>query len=99
MAGPFAGFDWDEWNRGKCVTHGVTVEEIEGLFAGALMVRPDIEHSQTESRFQAVGRTASQRMVFLVFTVRDIGGERFIRPISARFMHDKEVEHYEKANT
>jgi uncharacterized DUF497 family protein len=30
------------------------------------------------------------------FTLRTRGGKRLVRPISARFMHKKEVEHYEK---
>jgi uncharacterized DUF497 family protein len=34
--------------------------------------------------------------IFLVFTLRTRRGQRFVRPISARFMHKKEVEHYEK---
>jgi hypothetical protein len=37
-------------------------------------------------------------MVFLVFTVRLKGGRRLIRPISARYMHAKEVASYEKEN-
>jgi uncharacterized DUF497 family protein len=31
-----------------------------------------------------------------VFTLRIRGGESFIRPISARFMHAKEIDYYEK---
>lgn len=34
--------------------------------------------------------------MFLVFTIRERHGERFIRPISARYMHQKEIEHYER---
>ena len=35
-------------------------------------------------------------MYFLVFTLRKRGVETLIRPISARYMHKKEVQHYEK---
>ena len=33
--------------------------------------------------------------MFIVFALRALGGETFIRPISARYMHRREVEHYE----
>jgi len=59
-------------------------------------VLPDPLHSKSEERFKAVGRSAAGRWIFVVFTVRARRGKRFIRPISARFMHKKEVEHYEK---
>jgi uncharacterized DUF497 family protein len=36
--------------------------------------------------------------VFLVFTVRERGGKHLIRPITARYMHRKEVVSYEKDN-
>jgi predicted DNA binding CopG/RHH family protein len=34
--------------------------------------------------------------IFVVFTLRARHGETVIRPISTRFMHKKEIEHYEK---
>jgi len=36
--------------------------------------------------------------VFIVFTVRRKGDELLIRPISARYMHKKETDAYEKEN-
>jgi uncharacterized DUF497 family protein len=33
--------------------------------------------------------------VLVAFTYRVIEKQRFIRPISARFMHAKEIKHYE----
>ncbi len=59
---------------------------------------PDEEHSESEERFRAIGKTRSGRHVFLVFTLREKAGETLIRPISARSMHRKEIEHYEKEN-
>ena len=47
-------------------------------------------------RFRAIGRTAGGRLAFIVFTMRIQTGQR-IRPISAHFMHTKEVKPYEKA--
>lgn len=94
----FAGFDWDAGNLDKCQKHGVSVAEIEALFARAHTIRVDIEHSLAEARLRAIGRTDKDRYVFLVFTIRERNGERLIRPISARYMHKKEVEHYEEEN-
>ena len=36
--------------------------------------------------------------IFVVFTLRRRGDDILIRPISARYMHDKEVKSYEKEN-
>jgi uncharacterized protein len=90
-------FDWDDGNRAKCRKHGVSIAEVEGLFAGVLFIEPDVAHSGREQRFRAVGRTVSGRSVFVVFTMRQQGDRQLIRPISARFMHRKEVVIYEKA--
>ena len=59
---------------------------------------PDETHSQTEQRLRAIGKTVEGRAIFVVFTVRHRGYNIFIRPISARYMHDKEVKSYEKEN-
>ena len=98
MAGKVWGFDWDEGNWLKCQQHGVSVEEIEELFAGTVVVFPDREHRSGEKRFRAVGKTKAGRYVFVVFTQRVVDGQNKIRPISARYMHRKEVESYEKEN-
>ncbi len=44
----------------------------------------------------AIGQTAAGRHLFLAFTIRQQDMRRLIRPISARYMHAKEVEHYEQ---
>jgi len=93
-----AGFDWDEGNRAKCQKHGVSVAEVEGLFSRALLIIPDASHSHAEERLWAIGKTASGRSVFMVFTIRVRAGKRVIRPVSARYMHRKEVTHYEEEN-
>jgi uncharacterized DUF497 family protein len=36
------------------------------------------------------------RRLLIVFTLRKRDDEAFIRPISARYMHAKEITHYEK---
>ena len=93
----FDGFDWDSGNRTKCQKHGVTVAEIESLFDGQALVGPDLQHSLAEQRFRAAGATTSGRVLFIVFTWRTKGRYRLIRPISARYMHRKEIESYEDA--
>ncbi len=92
----FDGFEWDQGNREKCQKHGVSIEEIEGLFSGVPLIAPDAAHSNAEQRFRAVGRTAKDRHVFIVFTLRGRDGDVLIRPLSARYMHKKEIEAYEK---
>lgn len=98
MEGAIAGFDWDEGNREKCQKHGVTIAEIEALFRRVPMIRPDLAHSHDEQRFLAVGQGEQGRFVFLAFTIRERDGHRYLRPISARYMHQKEVERHGKEN-
>ena len=45
----------------------------------------------------AIGITDEGRYVLIVFALRIRDGETFIRPISARYMHRKEVRYYEEA--
>lgn len=45
---------------------------------------------------RAISATHSSRYVFLVFMRREIGGLTLLRPISARYMHRKEVDRYEQ---
>ncbi len=92
------GFDWDKGNRAKCEKHGLSTSVIESLFTRALAILPDAAHSQSERRFRAIGRTDKGRGVFIVFTLRHKGDELLIRPISARYMHRKEISAYEKEN-
>ncbi|MAU98818.1 MAG: hypothetical protein CMP81_23540 [Fulvimarina sp.] len=99
MALDFDDFDWDEGNFDKCGKHGVSVDEIEELLLGDPMVAEDPLHSQSEPRFRAIGRCANGRHVFVAYTLRNRDGLRFIRPISARYMHLKEVRFYERYQT
>ena len=99
MLSEIAGFDWDDGNREKCQKHGVPNTEIESLFRnGQLMIQPDPANSKVETRFRAIGRTETCRAVFMVFTLRGRERNRLIRPISARYMHRKEIDAYEKEN-
>ncbi len=90
----FSGLDWDAGNLEKCQRHGVSIEEIEAMFAGEPRYSPDESHSVLEQRYLATGRTAEGRAMLVVFTVRDHDGGRYVRPISARYMHVKEAARY-----
>jgi hypothetical protein len=89
------GFDWDAGNLAKCQKHGVSVAEIEAFLSADPRIAPDIKHSVDEERLMAVGRNSLGRALFVVFTIRKRHGRRLIRPLSARYMHDKEIEGYE----
>lgn len=92
-----AGFDWDEANRDKCQKHGVTIADIEAAFRKPIAVIPDPRHSRAEERFKAIGMTDDDGHVLIVFTIRARDRQMFIRPISARYMHRKEITYYEEA--
>lgn len=82
------GFDWDAGNLEKnWLKHGVSPLECEQVFFNQpLIVAPDLKHSDTEDRYYILGRTDTDRYLFLVFTLRG----RRIRVISARDMSKKE---------
>jgi uncharacterized DUF497 family protein len=89
------GFDWDTGNWKKCQTHGISIAEIEAVLRGDPQIAPAPRRSLTEERFIAVGRTPGGRALFIAFTLRTRDGARLVRPISARYMHAKEIERYE----
>ncbi len=91
------GFDWDDGNRAKCQKHGVSIAEIEALFVHVPRVAPDPKHSADEDRLIAVGKTSAGRPLFVAFTMRTTSGRRLIRPVTARYMHAREIAAYEKA--
>ena len=92
----FEGFNWDIGNEKKCEKHGLSKVEIEEFFSRKLFVAPDIKNSISEERFLAIGQNAEKRPMIVIFTFREINGAKLIRPISARYMHEKEVRKYEK---
>jgi uncharacterized DUF497 family protein len=89
------GFEWDDGNANKnWHLHGVTEGECEEVFFNLpLIIAADKKHSDSEDRFFALGRTESNRWLFLAFTVRN----NLIRVISARDMTKSERrKYYEK---
>jgi len=88
-----AGFEWDQGNWPKCGKHGVSRDDIEQVLMGSPRIMAD-PHPD-EPRVRAIGKTRAGRYVFLVFMFRTLDHRTFIRPISARYMHQKEIDHYE----
>ena len=84
----FDGFDFDAGNLPKCLSHGVSMKEIELLFAGEFVVVREAEING-ERRLHGFGRV-EDRWIFCVFSWR---GPR-VRPISVRYMHGKEVRRH-----
>jgi len=76
------GFDWDEGNSNKnFFLHGISDGECEEVFFNVpLIIDLDSKHSENEVRWFALGRTESNRWLFVAFTIR----ENLIRVVSAR---------------
>ena len=93
-------FEWDEHNTEKIwVKHHVSPTECEQLvFNVPLIVGEDIKHSKQEERYYVLGNTDAERLLFIVFPIRQDRS----RVISARDMNRKERKVYlfhEKENT
>ena len=91
-----AGFEWDAGKREKRRKHGVSVGTIKTPFTRPMAVFPDLKHATAETRFIGIGKANNGGHVLVVFTLREGDDGVLIRPVSARYMHKKEIEHYEK---
>lgn len=94
-------FRWRECNGTTAIGRSAAStasrrQRSEGLLRGQPAVYPDPRHSVDEERFLAIGATDAGRWILVAFTLRRTDDETWIRPISARHMHRKEVEHYER---
>lgn len=90
-------FDWDSGNSSKNKRgHNVEDWECEEVFFDPMKVMlRDKLHSGQEERRILLGRTRQERLLYLVFTIRN----EKVRLISARDVTKrKEIELYEKAN-
>lgn len=89
------GFEWDQGNEQKsALKHGIGRDEIEAFFDQEPAVMADEAHSKAEQRYWAIGTGTNGRWMLVCFTVRRVAHLRFLRPISARYMHRKEVLRY-----
>lgn len=89
------GFQWDSANVDKnWLSHQVSFAECEEVFFNEpVLLFDDIRHSQDETRYYILGKTNSNRKLFVVFTIR----QALIRVISARDMSKKEHSIYDQA--
>ncbi|MGC4026237.1 MAG: BrnT family toxin [Mesorhizobium sp.] len=88
------GVVWDHGNWPKCGKHGVSQAEIEDVLANPATTIFD-DPFPAEQRFRAIGKTKGGRHLFVVFTFR---GDNE-RPVSARYMRDKEIRRYVEDQT
>ena len=87
------GFQWDKDNIEKnWQKHKVSPVECEQIFFNKALFAEDVEHSQREKRYYALGLTNDKRLLFVAFTIR----RNLIRIISARDMSKKERKIYEE---
>jgi hypothetical protein len=88
------GFQWDRHNVQKNLEkHNVSpVESEQTFFNRPLIIVKDIQHSQEEDRYYALGKTDQDRRLFIAFTIR----KKLIRVISLKDMNKKKRKIYEK---
>ncbi|MBZ0282482.1 MAG: BrnT family toxin [Anaerolineae bacterium] len=89
-------FEWDSGNRDKnWAKHAVSREEAEQIFLDPQKRSyPDVKHSQAEPRKMIVGKTATGRLLLVIYTIR----RDKVRVISARDLNKyRERDLYEKA--
>jgi hypothetical protein len=88
-------FDWDKGNLDKNkIKHNVTAQEAEEIFSNEpLIIHEDELHSTRELRYNALGKTSTNRRLHATFTVRS----KKVRIISIRDMDRREGSIYESA--
>lgn len=84
-------FEWDQGNLEHIKKHSVAFNECEDIFYNDPVYFEDKKHSETEERFLAYGITYEQRLLTVVFTVRNTK----LRVISARNQNKKEKVIYQ----
>lgn len=87
------GFEWDKGNLNKNrISHKVLNTEAEQIFFNEpFIVNFDEHHSHVdEQHYHALGRTDTNRNLFVAFTIR----KKLIRIISARDMSRNERKSY-----
>lgn len=88
-------FEWDKGNIDKNLKkHNVTNKEAEEIFENHphLLLEDNKHSTMLEKRYMIWGESDHKRKLTVIFTVR----ENKIRIVSARDMHIKERERYEK---
>jgi hypothetical protein len=90
--GKHKAFEWDKGNVDKSYQkHGITPNETEEAFLDEKAIfLEDIRHSKKEERHLLIGKTAEEKLLLVVFTLR----HKKIRIISARKANRKEKNKY-----
>jgi len=85
-------FQWDEWNaRKNKIKRNVSTKECEEIFFNKpFIVLPDVKHSFVEIRYAALGITDVDRLLTVIFTIRN----HLVRVVSARDQSAKEKSFY-----
>ncbi len=91
------GVEWDEGNRSKCQKHGMTIADVEHVLMEGRAIFVPARSGSDDERLVAIGVTAAGRYAFVVVTPRPHEGRLMLRPVSARFMHGREIRKYEQA--
>ena len=88
------GFEWDDGNSNKnWHLHRVTDGECEEIFFNLpLIVMLDKLRKSKEQRYYALGRTDTDRHIYVAFTIR----AKMLRVVSARDMTRSEEIKYEE---
>ena len=87
-------FEWDKGNIHKSYKkHNISPNQAEEIFKDVnAFFKRDTSHSKYEIRYVAIGKTSSDKILYIVFTIR----KDKIRIISARRCNIKERRLYEK---
>ncbi|PIU03531.1 hypothetical protein COT44_02800 [Candidatus Shapirobacteria bacterium CG08_land_8_20_14_0_20_39_18] len=90
-----AEFIWDKGNQDKnFLKHKVSCDEAEEIFFDEnKVISQDKFHSEREDRFIIIGKTREERLLYIVFTIRNDK----IRIISARDINKKERKLYNES--
>ena len=88
----FDDFDWlPELEEKITAKHGLESYEVEECFFD-----PQLKfRSAHDDKYYLYGRSDAGRYIFVVFAFKSRSGKRYVRPISARTMTEKERKYYQ----
>ena len=89
--------DESEWNEDKAASnflkHGVDFEEADSVLDDPqVLTFDDVDHSLEEERYIAIGFSSQNRLLYVVYTLRD-GAKRIISARTATPRERKAYEH------
>ena len=89
-------FEWDEnKNKENIEKHKVTFEEAKTIFFNYFIEKPDIDYSEDEDRFIAIGISYYTRELMVSYCYRNrLNNEEVIRIISSRKATENERRDY-----